>query len=200
MDRFTPHQNAFNQDSLRVADDFRLLLEAMARPGKVFEVAARKHEAGTLKAGAATTLLALSDHETPVWLDQSLAHEDVLDFLRFHCGCPLVDETNKAMFAVAPSSSAAFTQGAFALGTAAYPDRSTTLIVQVESLGDDGSYVLSGPGIRSTQSFHVEGLSRSFWDWRAENNKSFPLGTDLILVSDKQLAALPRTTRVREFA
>ena len=190
----------FNQESLHAAENFRLLLDATARPGRVLEVPVQDQKTSTLNAGAVMTMLALSDHETPVWLDQDIRHEETIDFLRFHCGCPLIDETDQAMFAVLPSDTEKFMENEFSLGTPAYPDRSTTLVIQVSGLGDDGSYVLSGPGIKSTQSFHVEGLSSVFWNWRAENNRSFPLGTDIILVTDDKLAALPRTTQVREIA
>lgn len=193
-------QNLFNPESLGAADNFRLLLDAMARPGKVFHVPEKKQSVSTLNAGAVTTLLALSDHETPVWLDPNFANEEVVDFLKFNCGCPMVDETAQAMFAVLPSDFDWLNGNKFAVGTPAFPDQSTTLIIQVSALDEEGSSVLSGPGIQSARSLHVEGLSHPFWNWRVETNKNFPLGIDVFLVTDDRLAALPRTTQVREIA
>ncbi|MEL7428601.1 MAG: phosphonate C-P lyase system protein PhnH [Pseudomonadota bacterium] len=188
----------FNEESLLAADNFRLLLDSMAKPGTVRDVPPSQNGIDKLNAGAAMSLLVLSDHETSVWLHEELATKSVADYLRFQCGCPLVDHSNQAMFAVFPALTEAFELNEFSWGTPYYPDRSTTLIMQVEELGTDGPFVLTGPGINVTQSLQVEGLSSKFWDWRAAKNKDFPLGVDVIFTTDTKLAALPRTTQVKE--
>ncbi len=56
--------------------------------------------------------------------------------------------------------------------------------------------MLKGPGIDGERALHVEGLPQDFIQQWRENGAQYPLGVDLVLVSDGAVAALPRTTRV----
>ena len=86
----------------------------------------------------------------------------------------------------------------FALGTPEYPDRSTTLILQVETLADGRALTLSGPGIRETRGIAPQPLPGHFeMQWR-ENNALYPRGVDIILAAPDAVACLPRTTRIGE--
>ncbi len=193
-------QTKFDEMSLQSADHFDLLLKAMAKPGTISNVPASSKSVGVLNAGAVMALTSLTDHETPVWICPSLASETVNDFLRFHCSCPLVDDPKLAMFAVLPSNFAFAESDQFNLGTLAYPDASTTLIIQAEAVSNTATLELTGPGIKSSQGFEAAGLDNSFWNWRRKANQNFPLGTDVFFATDEALAALPRTTNVREIA
>ncbi len=74
--------------------------------------------------------------------------------------------------------------------------RSTTLVVQVETLAEGPELVLSGPGIRGTSTLRVGALPSDFAARMQANRDSFPLGIDLLLVCGAQLVALPRSTHV----
>jgi alpha-D-ribose 1-methylphosphonate 5-triphosphate synthase subunit PhnH len=82
---------------------------------------------------------------------------------------------------------------AFPVGSAEYPDRSTTLITEVGLLGREGSNAcrLTGPGIQdfSTLCLPDPALMQA-------NAALFPLGLDFILTSESSVAALPRSTRI----
>ena len=78
----------------------------------------------------------------------------------------------------------------FPVGTAAYPDRSATLIVESTELANEGA-VLRGPGIRDQAALSLP-ETRAF----QTNAAIFPLGLDFIFTCGDRLAALPRTTRV----
>ena len=80
---------------------------------------------------------------------------------------------------------------AYTVGTAEYPDRSTTLIVEMKELSEHGS-VLSGPGIQDTTHFGLPGDVALF----QSNSTMFPLGLDFIFTAGSKVAALPRTTKV----
>ena len=58
-------------------------------------------------------------------------------------------------------------------------------------------WILTGPGIETRRCLRVAGSPR--WaDVRAERNREFPMGVDVILVDPSgRLAALPRTTKMR---
>src|SRR5581483_9942590 len=81
------------RDAQRV---FRLVLDAMARPGRVVEIGLAQAPEG-LSPAAAALLLTLADSDTPVWLDAASA--GAASWLRFHCGCPLTAEPAAARFA-----------------------------------------------------------------------------------------------------
>ena len=175
---------------------FRAVLDAMARPGRIVTPPL---PVGTLPAaglGPATAAVALTlcDFETPVWLDPALSA--AAPWLRFHCGAPVIEDPGKAAFAFAQGPEALPALDRFDLGSEEYPDRSTTLILEVAGLEAEGGLRLTGPGIEDESRLAVAGLAAGWWQARAALGILFPLGLDLILVAGDRLAALPRTTRV----
>ena len=121
----------------------------------------------------------------------------VASWLRFHTGCPIVADPAQAHSRWSPTRALPPLRR-FALGTPDYPDRSTTLILQVASLTDGATRLtLSGPGIRGTATLRAaaaaEGFRRRSY---AANRALFPRGVDLLLVAGNDVAALPRTTIV----
>jgi alpha-D-ribose 1-methylphosphonate 5-triphosphate synthase subunit PhnH len=176
---------------------FRRLLEAMAEPGRVVTLGAEIARPPPPLAPATFALaLSLVDLETPLWLDQALRCPDVLETLRFHCGAPIVEATQRAAFALAADASGLPPLDAFAPGTAEYPDRSTTLIVQVGALGQGRSVRLSGPGIEGVRGLMADGPAPGFWQQVRANHARFPEGIDIVLVEGVRIAALPRSTAV----
>jgi alpha-D-ribose 1-methylphosphonate 5-triphosphate synthase subunit PhnH len=75
------------------------------------------------------------------------------------------------------------------IGTPEYPDRSATLVVEVDEMGQ--GHQLTGPGIETEAWLTVP--DPHFF--RA-NRARFPLGLDVFLACGDRLAALPRTVRV----
>jgi alpha-D-ribose 1-methylphosphonate 5-triphosphate synthase subunit PhnH len=149
-----------------------------------------------LNAAAAATLLTLCDYETPLWLDAPFADGEAAAWLRFHTGAPTVVAPARAAFALLQAETLDLSR--FARGAPEYPDRSTTLVVQVAALARDGELSLAGPGVEGERRFAFGPRAQGFLaQWR-ENGAAFPLGVDLILACGNRLAALPRTTRIRE--
>jgi alpha-D-ribose 1-methylphosphonate 5-triphosphate synthase subunit PhnH len=172
---------------------FRAALEAMARPGTIAAVDA---EVAVPPLGRAATalVLALADFETAIWLDQ--AARPAAAYFRFHAGTPISDEPDGGAFAVAHRAADLPPLERFALGSDDYPDRSTTVIVEVEDLSVPGGLVLTGPGIDGRRRLGVAGLRADFWpQWHA-NRRLFPRGVDLVLAAGPRFVALPRTTAV----
>ena len=85
----------------------------------------------------------------------------------------------------------------FSLGTVEYPDRSATLVLQVEGFGNGQRLLLSGPGIPDVRSFSAQPLPPDFHARLAANRALFPRGVDLILVSPDAVAALPRSVALQ---
>ncbi len=173
---------------------FRAALDAMAHPGRVNEILADTGVPQGLSPAMTAMLLTLVDVDTPLWLPES-AGADVLAFLRFHCACPIVPSPALARFAAVPAGCKAPALSACHQGDPAYPDLSTTLLIEVESLSAGDAAILSGPGIQSQQVLNVQGLPEDFWrEWRI-NHQRFPLGVDVFLTQGRRICALPRSTR-----
>ncbi|MGE0718429.1 MAG: phosphonate C-P lyase system protein PhnH [Alphaproteobacteria bacterium] len=175
---------------------FRALLDAIAHPGRVVTVASLPPAPAPLAPAAAATLLTLVDFETPLWLDPAAGEDAVAAWLRFHCGAPIVADAAAARFALVAAPLRMPRLDAFPPGDDAYPDRSATLILQVEDLEEGSGWQLRGPGIETVARLAVGGLPDWFaGDWRA-NRALFPCGVDVFLAAGDRIAALPRTTEL----
>jgi alpha-D-ribose 1-methylphosphonate 5-triphosphate synthase subunit PhnH len=172
---------------------FRAILDAMARPGRVVATDALAAPPPGLSRAQAAVALTLCDLDTPVWLDAACAASAA--WLRFHAGTPIVAAPGEARFAFSRDASTLPALSAFALGTVLYPDRSTTLVLEVEALAADGALALRGPGIRDVTQVTVTGPAPEFWRARGDLAELFPRGLDLILTCGARLMALPRSTR-----
>jgi len=111
-------------------------------------------------------------------------------------GATVTSEKQDASFAFIEKGGVVPGLGVFSQGTQEYPDRSTTLMLQVESLAGDGPLRLSGPGIAGTTRLHAGPLAAGFVAELAQNRKRFPQGVDLLLCCGRQIAGLPRSTKV----
>lgn len=190
----------FADPSADSARCFRVLLDAMSRPGLVQQIAADLPSAGRLNPASVMAALTLCDHESPVWLDAA-AGEEAADYIRFHCGAPVTPDTSTAAFGFFVTCPDRHVLNSFATGTPDYPDASATLVIQVEALSNDADGVaLAGPGIETVHRLTVSGLPDGFWTWLNTSDRTFPLGLDIILAAPDCLTALPRTVRVTEAA
>lgn len=174
---------------------FRHGLDALARPGTIRECGDVPAPPQGVHAAANALLLALLDQDCRLWLSPSL-NGAVAGYLRFHTGCILVGEPRHADFALIASPAELPPLGSFHPGTEEYPDRSATLVLQLQALQDAGGWRLSGPGVRGATRLQAAGLGADFLaQWR-HNARSFPCGVDLFLASGSRLCGLPRTTRI----
>lgn len=178
---------------------FRAVMDAMAQPGTIQPIAVKLHPPSPLLATTAAVVLTVCDHDTPVWLDASLHQAGgVGPWLGFHTGAPLAASEAQAMFVLAadPAGVPAFAR--LAAGTQEYPDRSATLILQVEAFEGGVELLLEGPGIEAPTRFAPKGLPADFLvEWR-QNGTLFPRGVDVILVAERGAVCLPRTTRISQ--
>lgn len=177
---------------------FRKVMDATGRPGSIQTVASAAAAPAPLSQATAAIALTLFDHDTPVWMDAPLAaSEAVGSWLRFQAGCPIVADPAQCAFALIADAANVRSFEHFALGTPDYPDRATTLILQVATLTGGRELTLSGPGLRGTASLRAGPLPEDFVQRHAANRALFPRGIDLLLVAGNELAALPRTTIVK---
>jgi alpha-D-ribose 1-methylphosphonate 5-triphosphate synthase subunit PhnH len=125
-----------------------------------------------------------------------LVTADVAKWLKFHTSAPVVTDSLIASFAVVGDPDNLPALDRFAFGSNEYPDRSTTLILQVESLTDGPVVELQGPGIDGSAALRASLQPRDLFERLAVNATLFPRGIDVVLVHDDSIVAIPRTTRL----
>ncbi len=176
---------------------FRGVMNAMARPGSIQVIATTVDAPSPLMPATAAIALALFDHDTAVWADAGFdGTSEIVNWLRFQTGAPLTADASRAAFALVGDGSVLPDFDCFAQGTPEYPDRSTTLIVQVDTLTEGPELILNGPGIRGAASLRAGSLPADFVERTLANRSLFPRGIDLLLVCGAQLVALPRTVHI----
>ncbi|NVN85271.1 MAG: phosphonate C-P lyase system protein PhnH [Rhodopseudomonas sp.] len=187
----------FADKVLSAQSTFRSVMEAMARPGEVHQIkAAAAGAPPPLMPATAAIALTLFDHDTPIWLDPRIvAAREIAKWLKFHCSAPVVEDPSVASFAVIADPADMPALAGFALGSNEYPDRSTTLIVQLDSLSDGPAIELSGPGIRGSAAIAAS-IPPELIVQLESNRALFPRGVDLMLVAGDAVLALPRTTQL----
>jgi alpha-D-ribose 1-methylphosphonate 5-triphosphate synthase subunit PhnH len=187
----------FADKVLSAQTTFRSVMDAMARPGSVRRIVSAAGAPAAMMRGTAAIALTLFDHDTPLWLDPRMSEtSDVAKWLKFHTGAPVIADSSISSFALIGEARALPALDRFAFGTNEYPDRSTTLILEVASLTDGPAFELSGPGIDGTTVLQAAIQPPNLFERLAINATLFPRGIDLVLVADDAIVAIPRTTRL----
>jgi alpha-D-ribose 1-methylphosphonate 5-triphosphate synthase subunit PhnH len=187
----------FADKVLSAQSTFRSVMDAMARPGSVQQIGVATGAPSPLMRGAAAIALTLFDHDTPVWLDPAMSEtSDVTKWLKFHTGAPVIADSSICSFALIGDPEALPALDRFAFGSNEYPDRSTTLILQVESLTEGSRFELRGPGIDGTAVLQATIEPADLFERLGINAALFPRGIDIVLVAGDAIVAIPRTTRL----
>ncbi|MCJ8517871.1 alpha-D-ribose 1-methylphosphonate 5-triphosphate synthase subunit PhnH [Pseudorhizobium tarimense] len=186
----------FSQPVFDAQAVFRLMMEGMSRPGTIQTVNADVGQPSPLGRAAGAVALALCDADTPVWLHSSYASSAVARWIAFHTGATTTSEKAEARFALMQAAVGVCSFDLFASGTQEYPDRSTTIIIEVEAIGEGRPLALSGPGIKEQVMVNIQGLPGIFdGSWKS-NGALFPRGVDVVLTAGSRLLCLPRTTKL----
>lgn len=187
----------FSDPTIGSQSVFRTIMDAVARPGAIADLSFAPDPPTGLGRAAGAVALTLFDFETPVWLDPAINRDRAQAWLRFHCGCPVTADPAAAAFAIVTDLTKAPLLSAFNIGDAKYPDRSTTVLLEVAALTGGQAVTLRGAGIKGTTTVSPDGLPADFWRQLAENNAGFQFGVDVLLVRGDQLMALPRSVRIQ---
>ncbi|HXB06949.1 MAG TPA: phosphonate C-P lyase system protein PhnH, partial [Puia sp.] len=159
---------------------YRLLLDAMARPGKINTLPQLPLAPPPgLSAAAALTGFALLDQNASFCVEDGDAA--TVRYLVVNTSSRPEGIAN-ADFVFAAGTSPADLIPNMKKGSLSYPDEGATLILDVEELGSPAlSLTLSGPGIAGEKTFFVSGLNPALLEALQECNAEFPQGIDLIL-------------------
>ena len=187
----------FADKVLSAQSTFRSVMDAMGRPGSVQRIVAAAGAPAAMMRGTAALALTLFDHDTSVWLDPLMSESsDVAKWLQFHTGAPIIADSQICSFALIGNARVLPALDRFAFGTNEYPDRSTTLILQVEGLSQGPTFELRGPGIDGTAALQAAIQPADLFERLSINAALFPRGIDVVLVHDDTIVAVPRTTRL----
>ena len=197
MTRVAELPAGFADKVMSAQSTFRSVMDAMARPGSVQRIVSAAGTPVTTMRGTAAIALTLFDHDTPVWLDGRMsATPDVAKWLKFHTSAPVVADSSIASFALVGDPKNMPSLDRFAFGSNEYPDRSTTVILQVESLTGGPAVKLEGPGIDGSAALRASIQPQDLFERLTINAALFPRGIDVVLVHDDSIVAIPRTTRL----
>ena len=172
----TPLKPGFEDKVFDATAGFRAVLKAMSRPAEVLPLPVIPEAPAGLRAGSPAGAVVFDG-----------GHEGG----HVGGGDPLV-----VRFAVMSVASDLSAVDAMPVGSAEYPDRSATLILESDALVAGKGPSFSGPGIKDRRRFDVALAAATLWSRVAANRTLFPRGLDWIFTSHSQIAALPRTTKV----
>jgi len=177
---------------------FRQILNANAYAGRIETIALPLTPPSGIGIAAAAVALTLVDMDVEMWLSASL-REPLTQWLRFHCGCPVVTgDRFDAAFALIGQGDAFPSLDTARLDDPERPDISTTLIVECESLTGGRPLRATGPGIDGEIVIAPQGFPERIRAERSALRVLLPLGVDLFLTAGADLMALPRTIRIEE--
>lgn len=174
---------------------FKAVMDGMARPGTIQTAAPDVGPPAPLGAAAGAIALTLCDHETPVWLSTSIGKSGVPAWLSFNTGASF-SEKLEARFVFIERGAMLSSLNQFSLGTQEYPDRSATVVIEVDEIEGGKELALTGPGIKSLQMIAPAGLPETFLRLWNDNRAIFPRGVDVILTAGSRFLCLPRTTKI----
>jgi alpha-D-ribose 1-methylphosphonate 5-triphosphate synthase subunit PhnH len=178
---------------------YRLMLDALARPGKILTLPRLDvyppHSLTGHAAGLAFTLL---DAETTFAVLPANGYWQ--DYLAINTGARPV-EADRAEFVVVAGGEYAPQIASLNRGSLLSPEQGATLFVLVGGIAAAGAGIrltLTGPGIKDCATMAVDGLNIANLDNILLLNQEYPLGVDTYFTDPRgNLAALPRSTSVR---
>lgn len=190
-------EGGFDNPVLGSQYTFRRVMRAMSEPGRI-ETAPQNFVApAPLGAAMAAIACALADADASLWFDDGLAAQAAArEWLGFHTGATAEPTPEAAAFALSLCADRLPELGEFAQGDQEYPDRSTTIILEVDSLTRGEPLTFAGPGIDGNATLNVAGLPDDFASQWRENRARFPRGVDLILTCGDDFLCLPRSARL----
>ncbi|MEU6657621.1 phosphonate C-P lyase system protein PhnH [Streptomyces sp. NPDC046821] len=178
--------------------DFGVLLDVLARPGRV-----RSLEVPEGTPAAAVAACGLLDVEVRTHVLTGPGDTEWGAALHSATSAPRA-ELPFARTVVALRPVTAGDIATLAVGTPIAPEDGARLFASVDALDGDGPHdvdlLLSGPGVPdgTERRLRVRGLEPAVLDALARANSAFPCGVDVFLVApDGRIAGLPRTARVR---
>ncbi len=179
-------------------EHFRLILDSMARPGKINVIPNLDIQMvdGINKASALIGFSLLNTDASFCAIGE-LSYT-IEKFITLHTAAKIESLQNADFVFVKGSQSDQFIAD-LKIGTLPYPEDSATIVLDVlnistEEIADSLQLNLKGPGIKTVETVYVTGLNHAIMDAVKEQNFEFPLGIDLMLTDkENNMICIPRS-------
>ena len=181
-------------------ENFRLLLDSMARPGKI-NVLPDMDILPPTGINKSSTLIALSLLNADAsFISIATNNQEITTYLALNTGATVASINTADYIFLNGDQAPALIDGA-KHGNLSYPEESSTLIIDVNKISispilNAVQLILKGPGIETETVVYIDGINPHLLQAIKELNLEFPLGIDLML-TDKQnnLICIPRSNR-----
>lgn len=183
-----------NQQTIRDHMIFRVILQAMSHPGKVYCLPEfQKEETAIIE-----LLSCLLDNEVGVAV---LGDQTLMRNLTRHTGCRIVD-FKEADFVIIGNLTEGSDVSGLKQGSLEYPDSGATILYLVDGLSEaEGGIEVSGPGVKDKNSLRISGVTAGELTSLQQLNSQFPLGVDAIFFVPRRngrIACIPRSAQIGE--
>ncbi|PTQ92658.1 alpha-D-ribose 1-methylphosphonate 5-triphosphate synthase subunit PhnH [Mucilaginibacter yixingensis] len=194
-------QTAIYDQIFDAQQHYRLILDSMARPGKisVFPELELDYPAGINRA---SILIAMALLNTDVSFTALAEFEGAIaDYIALHTSAVKAELTETDFVFVPQNFNAEFIYS-LKVGNLPYPEESATIIADANAISTAPfpgamELTLKGPGINGTTVIYIAGLNPEILDELKIQNAEFPLGIDLMVTdADANLICIPRSTSV----
>lgn len=179
-------------------EHFRLILDSMARPGKINVIPDLNIQPtdGINKASALIGFALLNTDASFCAIGE--LSESIAAYINLHTAADIVALQKADFVFVNGNQSDAFIAD-LKNGTLPYPEDSATIVldvfnISIDETADSLQLNLKGPGIKTVETVYVTGLNHAILDAVKEQNFEFPLGIDLILTDkENNMICIPRS-------
>jgi alpha-D-ribose 1-methylphosphonate 5-triphosphate synthase subunit PhnH len=186
----------YDDPALGSHQTFRALFAAMERPGQIVTIHENPDAPDVFNSASAATCLTLLDYETPVWTDVDWMSPAIY-WLQFDCESSVVTEPCMANFAIVTKPASMPDLDYFRVGRYGYPEKATTMIVQVDDIVPGAYNTYSNIFFDRTAQLELRGVPDKFWNQWQYISGLYPLGIDIFFTCDDVLISLPKINRIK---
>lgn len=179
---------------------FRVLLDAMARPGTICSLNDVRLSPPGFYVATALIGFALMDTNVKFYIDWKDARAD--SYFTVNTAAQAA-QAEQADFLFVKGNKYSDVVAKAKVGEYAYPENGATVIIEVEQLSAEPEaaahcITLKGPGVNSQAKVYVQGLQLDFLKDIKEKNVEFPVGVDAIFTDkENHIFCIPRTANVQ---
>lgn len=185
-------RHGFEDPAYGSPQTFRAIFRAMEHPGQLVTVRQNPVAPQEFNSATSAACLTLLDCETPVWTDIDW-ESPAISWLLFGCNSNIVTEPCMADFVLITEPASMPDLNYFRIARCEYPEKATTMIVQVEDILPSSECDPSNIPLGKSPRLEIKGIPDSFWyQWR-QLSRHYPCGIDVFFTCEDVLTALPNT-------